>query len=211
MDTAGQTASPALGTVRLNGRFRFYAAVISDRDVDNTASGTATGNVNATTGQGTASGINKQANYTFGDFARLYPGFDGVAANGLKYGASLEIRQDQVSGAGGGIYGSISQQDRARSGLYFRREWGYIGTDQLGTIRLGSTDSPASLYMTGNFENFNDGGINGDVPGLVSGSAQTVWPFADIGNVYTTIRAVQRCGMGCTEAALLHTRGEVGG
>ncbi len=110
-DTAGQTASPAPGTVtvRLNGRFRFYAALISDRDVDNNASGTATGTVNAATGQGTASGTNKQASYTFGDYARLYPGFDGVAANGLKYGASPEIRQDQVSGAGGGIYGSISQ------------------------------------------------------------------------------------------------------
>ena len=191
-DVAGQTSSPAPGTVtvRLNGRFRFYAALINDSDANNNASTTATGTVNATTGQGTASGANKQDTYTFADFARLYPGFDGVAANGLKYGASLEIRQDQVSGAGGGIYGSISQQDRARSGLYFRREWGYIGTDQLGTVRLGSTDSPASLYMTGNFENFNDGGINGDVPGLPSQALQTIWPFADVGNIYTTMKAI---------------------
>ncbi len=117
-DTAGQTALPAPGTVtvRLNGRLTFYAAVISDRDVDNNASGTATGTVNAATGQGTASGRNKQATYTFGDFARLYPGFDGVAANGLKYGASLEIRQDQVSGAGGASTAqSASRTGRARA------------------------------------------------------------------------------------------------
>ena len=181
--------TPGTVTVRLNGRFRFYGAILSDRQADNNASGTATGLQNAA-GQGTANGTAKQSNYTFGNYARLYPGFDGVAANGLKYGASLEIRQDQVSGAGGGSFGGISQQNRARAGLYFRREWGYIGTDQLGTIRLGSTDQPSSLYMTGNFENFNDGGLNGDVPALLSPNLTVTWPFADVGNYYTTTKAV---------------------
>lgn len=187
-----QTASPAPGTVtvRLNGRFRFFGAVMDQKNADNNASGTATGNVNVATGQGTATGTNKQANYAFGNYARLYPGFDGVAANGLKYGASLEIRQDQVSGAGGGAFGGISQQNRARSGLYFRREWGYIGTDQLGTLRFGSTDQPSSLYMTGNFENFNDGGLNGDAPALLSQNLTVTWPFADVGNYYTTTKAI---------------------
>jgi len=181
--------TPGTVTVRLNGRFRFYGSVMSDKNSDNNASGTPTGNVNAA-GRGTALGTNKQANYTFGNYARLYPGFDGVAANGLKYGASLEIRQDNSSGAGGGQFGSIAQQNRARSALYFRREWGYIGTDQLGTIRLGSTDQPSSLYMTGNFENFNDGGLNGDVIGELSGPLQVQWPFADVGSYYTTTKAI---------------------
>jgi len=181
--------TPGTVTIRLNGRFRFYGSVMSDKNSDNNASGTPTGNVNAA-GQGTALGTNKQANYKFGNYARLYPGFDGVAANGLKYGASLEIRQDNSSGAGGGQFGGISQQNRARSALYFRREWGYIGTDQLGTIRLGSTDQPSSLYMTGNFENFNDGGLNGDVIAELSGPLQVTWPFADVGNYYTTTKAI---------------------
>jgi len=170
-ETAGQTASPAPGTitVRLNGRVRFYAAAVFDRDTD-------TGG--------------KQVNYTFGNYARLYPGFDGVAANGLKYGAALEIRQDNPAGAGGGALGSISAQNRARGALYFRREWGYLGTNQLGTIRLGSIDSASSLYMTGNFENFNDGGLNGDVPAFVTGNNQITWPFADVGALYTTTKAV---------------------
>jgi len=186
-----QTASPAPGTVtvRLNGRFRFYASVINQNQANNNASGTATGNVGAN-GQGTASGTNKQANYAFSNFARLYPGFDGVAANGLKYGASLEIRQDQVSGAGGGSFGGISQQNRIRSALYFRREWGYIGTNQLGTLRFGSTDQPSSLYMTGNFENFDGGGFNGDVPAILSQAIVATWPFADVGNYYTTAKAI---------------------
>jgi len=186
-----QTAGPAPGTVtvRLNGRFRFYGAVLDQKNADNNASGTATGNVGLN-GQGTATGTNKQTSYAFGNYARLFPGFDGVAANGLKYGASLEIRQDNVSGAGGGSFGGISQQNRARGALYFRREWGYIGTDQLGTIRLGSTDQPSSLYMTGNFENFNDGGLNGDVPALLSQNLTVTWPFADVGNYYTTTKAI---------------------
>ncbi len=186
-----QTASPAPGTVtvRLNGRMRFYGYYAVDRDVDNNAAGSATGTVNAA-GQGTLSGQNKAANYGFGEYARLYPGFDGVAANGLKYGSSLEIRQDQVSGAGGGAFGSISQTSRSRAGLYFRRVWGYLGSNQLGTIRLGAVDSASSLYMTGNFENFNDGGLNGDVPGLLNQNTYVTWPFADVGNLYTTNKVV---------------------
>ena len=186
-----QAPSPAPGTVsvRLNGRFRAFGYFATDRDVDNNASGTATGTVGAN-GQGTASGTNKQANYGFSEYARLYPGFDGVAANGLKYGAALEIRQDQSAPAGGGAFGSISQQNRARAALYFRREWGYIGTDQLGTIRLGTTDGPATLYLTGNYENFNDGGLNGDAQAVLSQNALALWPFADVGNLYATNKAV---------------------
>jgi hypothetical protein len=133
---------------------------------------------------------NKQSNYTFQEYTRLYPGFDGVAANGLKYGASLEIRQDNASGAGGGVYGSISQQARQRGELYLRREWGYIGTDQLGTVRFGATDGPSSLFMTGNFENFNDGGWNGDVNNYPAPNTQVTWPFADVGVLYTTNKLI---------------------
>ena len=180
---------PGTVTIRLNGRFRFYGGIVSDRDVNNNAAGSATGTVNAA-GQGTLTGTNKQSSYMFGNYARLYPGFDGIAANGLKYGASLEIRQDNASGAGGGTYGSVSGQGQRRGELYFKRSWGYIGTDQLGTIRLGSTDQPSSLYMTGNFENFNDGGFNGDVGSMAAQVTQLTWPFADNGNYYTTTKAI---------------------
>ena len=179
-----QTASPAPGTitVRLNGRFRFYSYYAADRDLDNNLSGSATGTT-------ALSGGNKQANFGFAEYARLYPGFDGVAANGLKYGASLEIRQDNGAAAGGGVGGSVSGRTNARGALYLRREWGYLGTDQLGTIRMGVTDQATSLYMTGNFENFDSGGINGDVPGI-AGNALMNWPFADVGSYYTTNKVV---------------------
>ena len=193
-----QTASPAPGTVtvRLNGRFRFYGLYASDQEANNNAVGpvpggaTATGAVGAN-GQGALTGTNKLAQYGFVDYIRLYPGFDGVAANGLKYGASIEIRQDQSSGAGSGQFGSISQTTRARGGLYVRREWGYLGTDQLGTVRLGSTDDPSSLYITGTFENFNSGGFNGDLSDAVIASPlQLTWPFADVSSLYATEKAI---------------------
>jgi hypothetical protein len=186
-----QTTTPAPGTVtvRLNGRFRFYAYAVDQSDANNNASGSATGAVNAA-GSGTLTGYNKLASYGFGDYIRLYPGFDGVAANGLKYGANIEFRQDSTTGAGGGTYGSVSASDRARGELYVRREWGYIGTDQLGTIRLGSTDQPSSLYMTGNFENFDGGGLNGDTPSFVASNLQITWPFADVGSYYSTTKAI---------------------
>jgi predicted porin len=192
-DTSGQAfptvAGPTPGTVtvRLNGRFRFYAVAVADRNSDVTAPLTTP----ATPGTSASGG--RQVGYSFGSYARLYPGFDGVAANGLKYGASLEIRQDNGGAnarAGGGAVGSISGSNQGRGALYFRREWGYIGTDQLGTLRLGSIDSASSLYMTGNFENFNDGGLNGDLDGFASPNNQITWPFADVGNLYSTTKAV---------------------
>jgi hypothetical protein len=123
------------------------------------------------------------------EFSRLYPSFDGVAANGLKYGAFLEIRQDNAAPPGGGANGSISGSDRDRGELYFRRETSYIGTDQLGQLRFGGTDQPTSLMLTGNFENFDDGGWNGD-PALLTGNTQITWPFSDVGAYYSTTKIV---------------------
>lgn len=172
-DVAQAQSFPTVGSptpgnvvVRLNGRFRFYAGFGWDRDMQ-------------TPGY-------KANTYKFQNYARLYPGFDGVAANGLKYGANMEIRSDN----GGAAVATPSGQSPSHGELYFRREWGYVGTDQLGTLRFGSTDNPSSLYITGNFENFNDGGWNGDAPGFIAGNAQLVWPFSDVGNMYTTNKVV---------------------
>ena len=212
-DNNGQSfPTPGSVTVRLNGRFRFYAGYVNNGAEGNTnygvASPTGTGTgVTAvqTTNASTASsgstlgtiaagtsnqGINKTASYGITSYARLYPGFDGVAANGLKYGASLEIRQDNNFGAGGGVYGSTTGQDRTRNLLYFRREWGYIGTDQFGTLRVGASDNPGSLYLTGTFETFDDGGLNGDLPGMLSNGGLVNYPFEDVGNIYGTTKIV---------------------
>ena len=194
-NTDGQSfPTPGTVTVRLNGRYRFYAGVTSNDGLrtDNLA-GTAS-NVGTATAAGVAAssdvGVNRLSNYGFLSYARLYPGFDGVAANGLKYGASLEIRQDNAYGSGGGVYGSISGSDRSRNGLYFRRAFGYLGTDKIGTFRFGNADGPATLFLTGSGESFNDGAWNGDAPTFLPGNLQLVFPFADVGNLYATTKAV---------------------
>jgi predicted porin len=191
-NTDGQTyPTPGTVTVRLNGRFRFYLEGIN-QGAGRTSNGGASSNASTSAAtiatNTTNSGINKLANYGTTQYARLYPGFDGVAANGLKYGASLEIRAENGGASGGGTYGSVSSNGAKRGELYFRREWGYIGTDKFGTLRLGASDTPTSLYLTGNFENFDDGGLNGDLPDALT--SPLAWPFADVGNIYTTSKIV---------------------
>ena len=193
--TDGQSfPTPGTITVRLNGRFRFYFGEINNgaARTSNFAAPASSASTSASTvaTNTTNAGINKLANYGIVEYARLYPGFDGVAANGLKYGASLEIRQDSNFPAGGGAFGSITGDDRATGLLYLRREWGYIGTDRFGQLRLGASDQPTSLYLTGTFENFDDGGLDGDLADFLPGNVQLTFPFADQGNLYSTNKIV---------------------
>lgn len=186
--------TPGTVTVRLNGRFRAYGAVIDNGaaraiNFGNAASLASTSASTVATNT-TNAGINKLSNYGFLDYARLYPGFDGVAANGLKYGASLEIREDNNYAAGNGVLGSVTGSDRSRNLLYLRRQWGYLGTAELGTLRIGAADNPGSLYLTGTFENFDAGGLNGDTPSFLPGNMQLNYPYDSVGNIYATNKIV---------------------
>jgi outer membrane protein OmpU len=171
----GQVA-PGTMVVRLNGVMNIYQLFINQGD--------------ATTPAASAVGGNKLASYEFSNYARLFPSLEGHAANGLIYGAFGEIRQDNPRGAGGGVYGSISGNANFRGALYWRREYGYIGTDQLGIIRIGSGDQPTSLFLTGVFENFDAGGWNGDIYDNFPSGLNVVYPFEDVGNLYTTDKIV---------------------
>jgi hypothetical protein len=133
---------------------------------------------------------NKNGNYGIYSYFRLYPGFDGVAANGLRYGAGAEIRQDGNYPAGGGVGGSISSNTSRDGILYVRRAWGYVGTDKLGMVRFGATDGPSDLFMVGNNENFGDGGWNGSAVAYLPTQLWIYWPFADVGNLYSTQKIV---------------------
>lgn len=95
-----------------------------------------------------------------GSYLRLYPSFDGVLANGIKYGASIEIRQN-------GAYSTDSTGiTRASPTLYNQRAYTYLGTDQLGKLYFGSQVQPTELFQVGNEVGFNDGGWDGDLPGF---------------------------------------------
>jgi len=168
--TPSYTPGPGSVTVRLHGRIAVDVAVAGDSGKNPSAPGT-----NA-----------KQDPYGIQSYARLFPGFDGIAGNGLRYGASLEIRQDNAVAPGGGAFGSISGSNRSRAALYWRREMAYVGIDGVGTVRFGSADGPIGLFYTGAFENFSTGGFNGDLPSFFTGGASPAYPFPGQGVLYTT-------------------------
>jgi hypothetical protein len=180
--TATPAAKPGPGSisVRLQGRIVAYVEAGTD-------SGR---NATAVTGSAGVQPNTKLANYGMNEFSRFYPGFDGIAGNGLKYGASLEVRQDQSAPAGGGLGASISGSATSRAGLYFRRETAYVGADNFGFVRYGSTDQPTSLFATGQFENFDDGAWNADLPNFFTANTRLTWPFFDQGSWYTTNKVV---------------------
>jgi hypothetical protein len=195
------SATPAPGTVivRLGGKVVAFAGALSDNGdkVTVPASTTATGGT-ASGSTAVPAGTYKQANYYIGEDFYLYPSVDGVAANGLQYGAFIEIRAENYNPAGGGGIvntsggSSISASDRTES-LYIRRGYAYLGTPQVGTFRFGTTDGPTGLFETGTFEGFNDGGWNGNVPNAFSSnsSPSAYWPFAGgTGAEYATSKIV---------------------
>jgi hypothetical protein len=169
-----QVPQPGTAVVRLNARITADFMVGNDSgDGFRTANGVAA----------------KVQPYYFGEFARLYPAFDGVTPNGVKYGASIEVRQN--SGGTGVNNATANLSGSNGSTLFFRRETGYVGTDRLGTFRFGQTDGVQGLYSVGTFENFDyEGGWNGDLPALFSPAAALPWVFSDSSAFYTTSKLV---------------------
>ena len=114
-------------------------------------------------------------------FMRLYSGVDGMATNGLRYGASFELRQDFGPTAGstansGGSANSFS------STVFVRRAFTYFAADKFGIVRLGQGDGPIGLFDNGvtTFQNFDTGGWDSDLTGTVPSNAQVAFPFSSL-------------------------------
>jgi outer membrane protein OmpU len=151
--TAATNLAPGQISVRLNGRVNWYAGIESS-SIDS----------NSSTGE-------KTSTDNFLGYLRLYPGFDGVASNGMHYGAAAEIRMN-------------SGQAASSETLYVFQAYGYLGLPQLGQISFGQQNGPSVIFETGFFEGFNDGGWNGDIEGMVPAAANPVYPFPDSGSAY---------------------------
>ena len=166
----GANAVPTPGTivVRLNGRVQADVTMGWD-----------TGDL------GGAAGTKVQP-VAISSWMRLYPGVDGMATNGLRYGASIELREN--------FPGSTAQPTPAlttapsgstyTSGetVFVRRAFTYLGSDQVGIVRLGQTDGVIGLFDGGVFTSATwDGGVGGFNGGTdqVNGSnAGSAIPFA---------------------------------
>jgi hypothetical protein len=134
-------AVPAPGTivVRLNGRV----------EVDVTANYTSVDRSVSATGAPTGFKLNPVG---VSSYMRLYPGFDGLAANGLRYGASVELRENFgaadrtfANTTAGGAATSPSQNSSAET-VFVRRAFTYLASDKVGLVRLGQTDGVIGLF-----------------------------------------------------------------
>ncbi len=85
----------------------------------------------------------------FEEYVRIYPGMDAMAANGLRYGAAVEIRQNYAAapqsetGSMGGTANTSTQT------LFVRRAFAYVAGDQWGIIRLGEMDGVIGTFDEG--------------------------------------------------------------
>jgi hypothetical protein len=188
----GAQPSPGTVVIRLNGKV--YAEVDS-----------AWGTV-LSTAPGTFGTAGYKLNPVgMASFFRLYPGIDGMATNGLRYGAAVEIRENfegadsfgtpsavpatSSTGTAGfsstaavGTQSSPSGVSSAQT-LFVRRAFVYLGSDQLGIIRLGQGDGLPSIYdglgmftvgiWDGGIGNLNDSANMGSTPSQYLLS----WPF----------------------------------
>jgi hypothetical protein len=118
----------------------------------------------------------------FASYLRLYPAVDGMATNGLRYGAQAEIRENFAS-SGSDPYpsnnpaaspsGSTSAQT-----LFVRRSFAYIGGDNVGVFRFGQSDGVIGLFDPCFFSSgCNDAGFGGFQTGLGG-----LGPTSNIGN-----------------------------
>jgi predicted porin len=134
-EVSGTTPAPGL-TLTTSGRFRFHGAFIS-QDGDSANMGPATGS--------------KLSQYDFNTYGRLRFDFDGVGANGLRYGGRLELR--------------VAVDGGASPAAFFRVFNGFIGTPTLGQLRFGSNGVMAvPMMFTGHIMGtIGTGLLDGDV------------------------------------------------
>ena len=125
-------------------------------------------------------------------YLRLYPGIDGMASNGLRYGAAAEIRENFMGGNSANYVASQTQTTgsaASESGvtsaqtLFVRKAFTYVGSDKVGIVRLGTGDGLISLFdYTGVFTTGSwDGGIgnlnNAGVQAVTPNNYLLTWSF----------------------------------
>ena len=188
----GANAVPTPGTVviRLNGKVEFDADVWG-------------GSTQVTQGTAAATGSNKLNPVTFGVFARLYPGVDGMATNGLRYGASIELREN--------FPGSVPQQTPLLSSapsasayssgetIFVRRAFAYLAADNIGLVRVGQGDGVIGLFDPCIFSgqcydagtgNFNGGNIQAQMPAGAAVAGASLAFLAQGGAEYANTKIV---------------------
>ena len=133
---------------------------------------------------------NKIGSFGVYGWIRVDLGIDGQTKNGIKYGAFTEIREDDTIPVTGGLatatsaFGQSASSDSSDNVLYVRHASVYLGTDQLGFLRVGTGIAPMTLYETGLTDNFDIGGWISFSGTNIPSNMAPVWPWADEGGQY---------------------------
>jgi len=141
---------------------------------------------------------NKIQGFGIYGWIRIDLGIDGQTKNGIKYGAFTEIRENNTTNVTGsqtaipggtlgnvnGGFGQSASADSSGNTLYVRHASVYLGTDQLGFLRIGTGIAPMTLYETGLSDNFDIGGWISFSSSNIPSNMTPIWPWADEGGQY---------------------------
>ena len=156
---------------------------------------------------------NKQQPYGIYGWVRFDFGLDGMTKTGIKYGGYAQIRENNTTSISGGTaslvdvaqtapapatglagssvtsgFAQSASGDSSDNILYIRHANVYIGTDQLGFVRIGTGLGSQTLYELGLFDDFDIGGWISFSSTNIAGGATPVWPWADEGGAYMAAR-----------------------
>jgi len=162
----GSVATPTPGTVVI----RFNGRVETEISANFTS-----GDRSIPTGSGAINGGGSFKINPVGisSYMRIYPGIDGMATNGLRYGASIELRENFNSPNGQTANTAASSPNGYSSSetVFVRRAFVYLGSDKVGIVRIGQTDGVIGLFDNGSFSaqtwdggvgNFNGGALQAE-------------------------------------------------
>lgn len=148
-------------------------------------------------GPGAPGAGNSTSSSGMSSFLRLFPGMDAMAANGLRYGAAMEIRHvtGGANNSGGANPNSGGGAHSTTQTLYNRRAFLYVGTNELGIIRAGLGDGLISLFDQGRttMQTFSPNAVfNGsDLSTAIGGNSAAPWIFmSGSGDEYDTQKFV---------------------
>jgi len=142
---------------------------------------------------------NKIQGYGIYGWIRFEMGLDGMTKGGIRYGSYFQIRENNTTAltanptytSGAGLTSNFAQSASADSSdntLYVRHANVYIGTDQIGLVRVGTGLGAMTLFETGLFDDFDIGGWISFASSNIPSNMVPVWPWADEGGEYMAAR-----------------------
>jgi len=158
---------------------------------------------------------NKQQPFGIYGWIRLDFGVDGMTKNGIQYGGYVQVRENNTTGITGGTasiasgnfaagatppatglagssvtsgFAQSASADSSDNILYVRHANVYLGTSQLGFLRIGTGLGSQTLYELGLFDDFDIGGWISFASSNIAGGAAPAWPWADDGQYYMAAR-----------------------